>query len=203
MSAHDFAFITDSGLGSIVVLNLKTGSVRRLLERNPSTKAEAGVEPIIGGQPWKFSSDNTTPQVHTDGIAIDPKHEYVYYKALVGKTLYRVPIKSLINESLLEQELENLVEVVAITEPTDGLEFDAHGNLYMTSLEWNAIKVLKQNGVLEVFARSTDFLWPDTITISSDGHLIFTATQFHLMPAFNTEIDKRIPPYKIFRIKIQ
>src|SRR5262249_32910459 len=66
--AHGSAFMTDSGLGAIVVLNLATGNVRRLLEDHPSTKAEAGVEPIIGGRPWKFSSDNTTPQVHTDGI---------------------------------------------------------------------------------------------------------------------------------------
>jgi sugar lactone lactonase YvrE len=200
--AHGFAFITDSGLGSIVVLNLKTKTVRRLLGNHHSTKAEAGVEPVIGGRPWKFSSNNTTPQVHTDGIAIDPKREYVYYKALAGRTLYRVPIASLINESISEKDLEKLVEVVAITEPTDGLEFDEHGNLYMTSLEWNAIKVLRPGGQLEVFARSTDFIWPDSIAVSSDGYLIFSATQFHLMPAFNNDIDKRTPPYKIFRIKI-
>lgn len=84
--ANGFAFITDSGLGAIVVVNLATGTVRRLLEDHPSTKAEPGVEPVIGGRPWKFA-DNTTPQVHTDGIAIDPKQEYLYYKALVARTL--------------------------------------------------------------------------------------------------------------------
>jgi sugar lactone lactonase YvrE len=200
--AHGFAFMSDSGLGAIVVLNLTTGKVRRLLEDHASTKAEQNVEPVIGGRAWKFG-DNTTPQVHSDGIAVDPKLEHLYYKALVGRTLYRVAITALLDESLSPEALGNLVERVAVTEPTDGLAFDAQGNLYMTSLEWNAIKVLRPDGRIEVFARAADFLWPDTITMSSDGDLLFSASQFHLMPAFNGDVDKRTPPYKVFRLKLR
>lgn len=199
--AHGFAFISDSGIGAIVVLNLETGKVRRLLENHASTKAEPDVVPVIGGRPWKFA-DGTVPQVHSDGIAIDPKRELVYYKALVGRTLYRVPIAALLDESLSPEALGDRVESVAVTEPTDGLEFDAQGNLYLTSLEWNAIKVLRPGGRIEVFARAVDFLWPDTIAISRDGDLLFTAAQFHLMPAFNGGEDKRTPPYKVFRLKL-
>jgi sugar lactone lactonase YvrE len=199
--AHGHAFMTDSGLGAIVVLNLATGNVRRLLESHPSTKAEPGVEPVIGGRPWKFA-DDTTPQVHTDGIAIDPQREHVYYKPLVGRTLYRVPIAALLDESLSPEALGNLVERVAETEPTDGLEFDAEGNLYLTSLEWNAVKVLRPDGRIELFARASDFLWPDTITLSRDGDLLVSASQFHLMPDFNGGEDKRTPPYKVFRLEL-
>ena len=196
------AFISDSGIGAIVVLDLEKNKVRRLLENHPSTKAEPGVEPVIGGRPWKFQ-DGTTPQVHSDGIAIDPNKKYVYYKALVGNTLYRVPVNALLNESLSEDALGNLVEKVASVGPTDGLEFDAKGNLYMTSLEWNGIKVLRPDGKVELFARSTDFLWPDTFTITPDGDLAFSCSQFHLMPAFNGNEDKRTPPYKVFRLPLE
>ena len=199
--ANGFGFITDSGMGAIVVLNLKTGGVRRLLENHPSTKAELGVEPVIGDKPWKFA-DNSTPQVHSDGIAIDPKLEYVYYKALVGRTLYRISITALLDDALSPEALGKRVERVADTEPTDGLEFDAQGNLYMTSLEGNAIKALRPSGQIDVVARSTDFLWPDTITISPAGDLLFSATQFHKMPMFNNGEDKRVAPYKIFRLKL-
>jgi sugar lactone lactonase YvrE len=200
--AHGFAFMTDSGLGVIVVLDLSTGKVRRLLEDHASTKAEPSVEPVIGGRPWKFSADNTTPQVHTDGIAIDPARKYVYYKALTGRTLYRVSIAALLYKSLSSAALGNHVEGVALTAVTDGLEFDAQGNLYMTALEENAIKVLRPDGRFEVFATAPEFLWPDTITMSRDGDLLFSASQFHLMPAFNQNIDKRNPPYNVFRLKI-
>ena len=199
--AHGHAFMTDSGRGAIVVLNLETGKVRRLLEDHPSTKAEPGVEPVIGGKPWKFA-DGTTPQVHSDGIAIDPQRQYVYYKALTGRTLYRVPITSLLDESLAAEDLGKQVERVAEPGPTDGLEFDAEGNLYLTALEENAIRVLRKDGQLGLLANAGDFLWPDTITISREGDLLFSATQFHLMPAFNGNTDMRKAPYNIFRLKL-
>ena len=70
-----------------------------------------------------------------------------------------------------------------MTEPTGGMEFDAQGNLYLTAVGEDAIKVLRPNGRIEFFARATDFLWPDTIAVGHEGDLIFTASQLHLMPA--------------------
>jgi sugar lactone lactonase YvrE len=199
--AAGHAFMSDSGLGAIVVLDLETGKVRRLLEDHPSTKAEAGLEPIIGGRPWKFA-DGTTPQVHSDGIAIDPELEYVYYKALLGRTLYRVPVAALLDEKLSSAALGQLVETVAVTDVSDGLEFDAAGNLYLTALEHDAIKVYRRDRTYETFATARDFTWPDTITITRDGQMYFSASQFHLMPAFNQGQDKRTPPYSIFRLSL-
>lgn len=199
--ARGHAFISDSGLGAIVVVDLDTGKVRRLLEDHASPKVEPGVEPVIGGQPWKLPNGRP-PQVHVDGIAIDPQREHVYYKPLVGRTLYRIPIAALLDESLPSEAVGERVERVAETEPTDGLEFDAQGNLYLTSLEWNAIKVLRPDGRIELVARSTDFQWPDTIAMSRDGDLLLSCAQFHLLPDFNGGEDKRTPPYKVFRLKL-
>ncbi len=199
--AHGKAFISDSGLGAIIVVDLDTGQARRLLEDHASTKVEPGVVPVIGGKPWTFAN-GWPPQVHIDGIAIDPRGEWVYYKPLVGRTLYRVPVAALLDESLSAAAVGDQVEHVADTEPTDGLEFDVEGNLYLTSLEWNAIKVLRPDGRIELVARSTDFLWPDTITMTGDGDLIFSTAQFHLLPDFNGGEDKRTPPYKIFRLRL-
>ena len=196
--AFGHAFITDSGLGAIVVLNLATGQARRLLDQHASTKAETGVEPNIGGKPWKFG-DGTTPQVNSDGIAIDPKQDYVYYKALTARTLYRVPITALLNDSLSAEALGDQVERVAELGPTDGLEFDA-GNLYLTALEENAIRVLTQAGDSKLLASAGDFLSPDTITMGEQGELLFTATQFHLMPAFNGGVGKK--RLNVFRLRL-
>lgn len=199
--AHGHAFISDSGLGAIMVVDLDTGKVRRLLEDHASTKVEQGVEPMIGGRPWTFANGKS-PQVHVDGIAIDPQREHVYYKPLVGRTLYRVPIAALLDESLSPDAVGERVERVAETGVTDGLEFDAQGNLYLTSLEGNAITVLRPDGRIELVARSTDFQWPDTIAMSPDGDLLFSNAQFHLLPDFNGGEDKRTQPYKIFRLKL-
>ena len=61
-------------------------SSSRLLENHTSTKSEPGVQVIVDEVPYTFSP------VHADGIAIDPASEYVYYKALTGRTLYRVAV---------------------------------------------------------------------------------------------------------------
>jgi sugar lactone lactonase YvrE len=199
--ADGHAFISDSGLGAIVVIDLASGKVRRLLDDHPSTKAEPDCVPVIGGRPFRLA-DGTTPQVHIDGIAIDPTRQWVYYKPLIGRTLYRVPIRALLDGCLSAAAVSSQVERVAVTEPTDGLEFDAQGNLYMTSLEWGAIRVLRPDGRIEVFARATDMLWPDSIALSHDGDLLVSASQFHLMPAFNGGEDKRTTPFKVFRINL-
>lgn len=199
--ARGHAFITDSGLPAILVVNLDTGEVRRLLENHASTSVEPGVEPMPAGRPWKFANGKV-PQVHADGIAIDPQREYVYYKPLVGRTLYRVPIDALLDASLSAEAVGDRVERVAETGPTDGLEFDAQGNLYLTALEENAIKALRPDGRIDLVATTVDFQWPDSIAMTPDGDLIFSNAQFHLLPDFNGGEDRRTPPYKVFRLKL-
>lgn len=195
--ARGHAFITDSDLGALVVLELESGKARRLLASDPSTKAEPGVGLVIDGQPVKF------PPVHSDGIAVDPQFEYVYFKALIGRTIYRVAISALLDPTLSSEGLGRRVETVAISEPTGGMEFDGQGNLYLTGVQEDAIKVLRPSGRIDFFARAADFLWPDTIAISRDGELLFTASQLHLMPGYNDGVDRRAPPYKVFRLKLQ
>lgn len=198
--AKGHALMTDSGLGAIVVLDLATGAARRLLAGHPSTKAEPGVVPVIGGQPWR-RADGTASEVHSDGIAVDPRGEHLYYQALTGKTLYRVPIAALLDTSLSAEALGTRVERVATTQPTDGIEFDAQGNLYLTAIEDSAIKVLRPDGRLTVLAQSPDFAWPDSIAISGDT-LLFTASQIHRMPGFNGGKDLRRSPYQIYRLRL-
>lgn len=191
-----YAFITDSNLGAIVSLNLATGKARRLLENHPSTKSEADTTLVIDDVNYSFNP------VHVDGIALHPENQFIYYKALTGSTLYRIPARALIDEALTPEALGKLVETVAVTEPTGGIEFDSQGNLYMTAVEEDAIKVLRPDGRFDFFARATNFTWPDTIAVSQDGYLVFTASQLHLMPAHNGGVDKRSAPYKIFRLKL-
>ena len=133
---------------------------------------------------------------------MDPARQFIYYKALAGRTLYRIPVKALIDESMTSDDLGKRLETVAVTEPTDGIEFDAQGNLYLTAVEEDAIKVRRPDGHFEFFARATNFIWPDNIAVSHDGYLIFTASQLHLMPAHNGGVDTRSPPYNIFRLKL-
>lgn len=171
------AYITDSGLGAIVVVDLSDGSSRRLLAEHASTKAEA-VTLTIEGVAW-------SAPVHSDGIALDTRGGYVYYQALTGRTLYRVPTKMLRDESLDPAQLEAAVEVVGKTGASDGLAF-REGYVYLSSLEHNAVRRVAPDGSVEVVVQDERLKWPDSFAVAPDGTFYVTTTQLHLMGR-NTE----------------
>ncbi|UCD38509.1 MAG: hypothetical protein JSW54_03255, partial [Fidelibacterota bacterium] len=80
-----FAYISESGLGGIVVVDLASSQSRRLLADHPSTRAE-DIVLVIGGREY-LNPDGSKPQIHSDGIALDAGGEYLYYQALTGHNL--------------------------------------------------------------------------------------------------------------------
>ena len=197
-----FAYITDSGIGAIIVVDLATGKSRRRLENHPSTKAEPGYVPVIGGKELR-DENGQVPQIHVDGIAIDSAGKYLYYHALIGRTLYRIKTIMLKNFALSEKQLGRYVEKVADTGAVDGMLMDSDDNLYLTGLEENAIKRYRPAGdTLETIVQDDRLQWPDSLDISLDDFLYFTASQIHRMPRFHFGTDERILPYKLYKMDV-
>lgn len=191
-TARRFAYITDSGRGAIIVVNLATGQGRRVLADHPSTKSE-GITISIDGKEW-LRPDGSVPQVHADGIALDAKGEYLYYQALTGRSLYRIETAALRNPRLPEQELGKKVEFLGTTGAADGIEFGPAGNLYLTALEESAIKRFTPDRTLETVVQHSRLAWPDSFAAGADGYLYVTTSQIHLMPAPQE-------PYRLFKFK--
>jgi sugar lactone lactonase YvrE len=196
----EVAYITDSGTGALVVVDLTSGKSRRVLADHPSTKAEPGYVPVIDGKEWR-DENGRVPQIHADGIAIDAEGVYLYYHALTARTLYRIKTSFLKDPKLSESELAAHVERVAYTGAVDGMLMDVDDNLYMTALEESAIKRYRPNGdILETIVKDDRIQWPDSMAISPDDNLYFTASQINLMPRYNFGRDKRLLPYKFFKV---
>ncbi len=194
-----FAYITDSGLGALVVVNLNTNRSRRALEAHPSTQAESDLAPIIGGRPWRDRNGNV-PHVHADGIALSADKEYLYYKALTGKKLYRIATRKLQNFSLPDSLLAEAVELVGETAVCDGMLVDRKDNLYLTDLAGSAILRRGPDGKVETVLADERIRWPDSLAISNDGDLYFTISQIHLSPRFNEGKDMQRDAYVVFRV---
>lgn len=196
----DFAYISDSGTGAIVVVELSSGKSWRRLEAHPSTKAEPGYVPVIGDKELR-DENGLVPQIHVDGIALDSTGEYLYYHALTARTLYRIKTSILKNFTLSDKQLAGYVEKVAETGAVDGMLMGTDDSLYLTALEKNSIQRYRPAGdVLETIVQDDRIQWPDSMDISSDDFLYFTASQIHRMPRFNHGRDERFPPYKLFKI---
>jgi sugar lactone lactonase YvrE len=75
--------------------------------------------------------DKKPPAFNSDGIALSPDGNYLYFQAVTAKTLYRVKTSALRdNPSGAASSLEK----VAQTFPVDGLWMDKKGRLYLSDL---------------------------------------------------------------------
>ncbi len=171
-------YMTESGIGALVVLDLKTGTPRRLLADHPSTKSE-DVWLTVEGERWVKEGEK--PQMHADGIALSPDKQHLYYHALTGYTLYRISTVALNDSSLDDTALAALVEDMGQTPAPDGMIFDQKGNLYMGNLEGNAVMYRTDDGIIHMLVQDEDLKWPDTLTMDKQGNLYVTTSRIHQM----------------------
>lgn len=189
-TTRDVAYITDSGLGAIVVVHLASGRARRVLEGHASTRSE-GIGLTIEGRTFLLP-DGSRPDVHADGLALSPEGEWLYYQALTGRTLYRVPTRALLDTNASPAQVAAEVETVGRTGAADGLTTGPDGRLYLASIEDNSVRVLGGQGVADLLFRDRRLAWPDSIAFGTDGALYVTSAQIHRDPASRE-------PYRIFR----
>jgi sugar lactone lactonase YvrE len=195
------AFITDSGKGAIIVVDLESGKARRLLDGHASTQPEKGVELTVTGKRLIDQQKKTSPQIASDGIALDVKNHYLYYHALTGHTLYRIKTNFLRDENLGEQEVESKVENVGQTPAPDGMLEGADGSVYITDLENNAIvRWDPASKRVEPFIADKRLLWPDTLSWGRNAELYVTASQIQNMPRFNNGRSTQTEPYQLWKI---
>jgi sugar lactone lactonase YvrE len=201
-TSNGFAFITDSGLGGLVVVDLKNHGSRRALQNHPSTKAEPSVALNIEGTKLVDPKTGEPLQINSDGIAYDKAGGFLYYQALTGRTLYRIPVRDLENTNLTDTELAKSVETVATVPAADGLAY-RNGSIYTTAIEQDAIVRLDlTTNQLEVLAKDTRLKWPDTLSFGPDGSLYVTTSQIHLMPRFNHGVSKVTQPFSVYRLPL-
>jgi sugar lactone lactonase YvrE len=207
------AFITDSaqnGPNGIIVVDLDSGESWRRLNDHPSTKAEdlRTFLPVVEGQPFVIKeqengSTKLAANMGSDGIAISATGERLYYCPLASRKLYSVGTEALSDRSADDQYVSQTVKDEGDKGgASDGLESDAEGRIYVTNYEHNAIMRQNPNGEWETIVHDPRLLWPDTMSLASDGYLYVTANQLHRQARFHDGRDMRRKPYTLFRIKV-
>lgn len=192
---ENMVYITDSGLGGLIVLDMTTGNSKRLLDKHPSTKSE-NVTLTVEKKEFTLA-DGTKPQIHSDGIALNPVDDKLYYHALTGYTLYRVPTSELKTDKKDETRLVKKVENLGATPAPDGMIFDKNGNLYMADLERNAISYRTPDGDMKILIQDERLKWPDSFTIDANNNLIFTDSLLQDAPAGSPVEDMTFKIYKV------
>lgn len=194
------AYLTDSGLGALVVVDLVTGKARRVLENDVSTEAEKDFKLQVEGRPV-IGENGKPPQINSDGIALDQMQGWLYFHALTGHALSRIRTADLRNPRLTKSQLSAKVERVAETPPPDGMIFGPDGKLYLTDIEHSAVNVFDlATKKLSPIVSDGRLRWPDSLAWGPQDMLYVTASQIENMPRFNGGKSTRTTPYQVFKI---
>ena len=188
------AYITDSGLkGALVVVDLKSGAARRLLEGHPTTMPEKNVVVHTDGKELR-RPDGRTAEFASDGIELSEDGKHLYWQALTGKTLYQIPTAALHNAKMSNEDLDKQIERVGENGVSDGLWIDKAGTMYISALEEDSIKTRK-GGNVETLIRDKRLRWPDTFAESSDGTIYVTASRIQDSAQFNPKAGPAVETY--------
>jgi len=203
------AFITDStdkGPNGIIVVDLDRGESWRRLDDHPSTKGEKGFLPAVEGRTMMNRPPGGPPsyiQMGSDGVAISHDGKRLFYCPLASRRLYSVSVDALVNLNLSDDMVgQTVIDHGEKGGGADGLESDAEGRVYVTNYEQNAILRRKVDGSYETLVQDPRVLWPDTLSLATDGYLYFTANQLHRQARFHHGKDLRQRPYSLFRIRV-
>jgi sugar lactone lactonase YvrE len=205
-------FITDSaqkGPNGIIVVDLASGESWRKLHDHATTKAEElqTFLPLVEGRPFleqrPDGSVNHGASMGSDGIAINADGTRLYYCPLGSRKLFSVSTDALADKSLSDKEVaDTVVDEGDRGGASDGLESDAAGYIYSTNYEHNAILRRRTGGQWETVVHDPRLLWPDTLSLATDGYLYVTANQLHRQARYHNGQDLRSKPYTLFRIRI-
>jgi sugar lactone lactonase YvrE len=205
------AFITDSsdsGENGIIVVDLGTGEAWRRLRDHPSTKALQPPEYVAMAEGRVFAErpPGEAPKPVTmgsDGIAISSDGERLWYCPLMSRRWYSVSTDALVDQTVSDEEVAGTVRDEGDKGgASDGLESDDAGVLYATDWDHNTILRRLPSGELQTLAHDERMLWPDTMSVATDGYLYFTANQLHRQAKYQGGVDQRAHPYYLFRTPI-
>jgi sugar lactone lactonase YvrE len=210
--SEGMAFITDSaqkGPNGIIVVDLASEQSWRRLHDHPSVKPEElqTFLPIVEGRPFLEQQPDGSVKhgasMGSDGIAINSDGTRLYYCPLGSRKLYSVDTNALSDQSLKEQEVgATVIDGGDRGGASDGLESDSAGNIYFTNYEHNAILRRSPDNRWETLTHDPRLLWPDTLSLATDGYLYVTANQLHRQARFHKGKDLRRKPYSLFRIRV-
>ncbi len=191
-------YISDSGVqGAILVVDLTSGTARRVLAGDTSTQADPSVTVTIEGHILR-RPDGRSLQIGVDGIAVSADGAYLYYQALIGKTLYRVPTASLLDARLTPAQLSAKVEPVQTTHPADGLWIDSQNRLYITNPEADSVESAMPGKPLTTLVRDKRLRWPDSFAQGPGGTLYISASHIQDSPWFKP--GAKVTPSDLFRV---
>ena len=192
------AFITDSGVqGALLVVDISSAKSVRVLDGHPSTQMKKGLNVSVDGKELR-RPDGRGVEFSADGIALSKDGDYLYWQAIKGDELYRIPASALTGAGLRGEDVSGQVEQYGINGVNDGLLI-AHGtdDMYLSSVQDNAIKVRSlaegPGAKPRIVVQDERLRWPDTFSQGPDGTIYVTTSHIQDSAFFKPDAPAALP----------
>jgi hypothetical protein len=171
----NYIYVTESGVGAIIVIERQSGRARRVLAGHPKMLADPRIVPLIDGREFRQTSGKV-PVVNASLIELSADGEWLYFNCLLGPVLRRVPVERLLNEKISDETIGNTIEDIVRIPPCAGIARDHSGNLYLSSFTDSSILRLHRKE-LEVVACHPRIAFPNESSVGLDNWFYVPASQ--------------------------
>ena len=173
--------------------------MRRVLKAHKSTLSDPAYKFIIDGR--ELMKEGKPAKFNSDGIALTPDGDWLYYKPLSDDKLYRIKTEFLRDEKMSDTALGNKVEDLGHFASSDGMIFGKDGNLYFGDPQNYRIVKISPELKMTTLVEDKRLIWPDSYAIA-DGYLYISCSQIQMQPEYNNGVNKRTSPYTVYRLKL-
>ena len=191
------AYVTDAGAPGLIVLDLASGSARRLLDHDPSTTAQRPI--MVDGETLK-GPDNKPAMIHADQLEVSPDGRYLYYQPLPGP-MYRIPTALLDDARASPQAVSAGVEFWYDTPALGGTAIGPDGTLYLNDIENDSVLSLTPDRVLATVIRDPRLHWADAPFLH-DGMLTLPVAQLDRASVFHHGKSQVRYPVALFDLRL-
>jgi sugar lactone lactonase YvrE len=204
--ADGFAYLPDSSLGALIVLNLSTGQARRVLAQDARLRSDRSLKLTVNGKPY-LNSKGELPNgnMSVNPIELSPDGRYLYFQPSGGPVLMRLPTRLLKDFSTPEPVLTNAVELMGRGPFNAGMTMTPDGSIYFSDIELGGITRRHPDGRLEAVARGPEsiLVWPDASRMGPDGYLYFPSSQINRFAGNSSTGRSELKfPFHLFKVKV-
>jgi sugar lactone lactonase YvrE len=177
------AYLTDAGRPGLIVVELRTGKARRVLDDHPATIA-ADDRPIVLDGATVMDPSGKPLRVNADPLEVSNDGTWLYFGPLEGPWS-RVPTKLLDDPAVSADTLSAAVEPWIDLPPVGGTAMGPDGSLYYSELATDSIKRRFPDGRVITLASDPALHWVDAPYIEPNGRLWLPAAQMDRVALFH------------------
>lgn len=192
------AFLTDAGKPGLIVVDLDSGSARRVLDGHASVTAGSLRNIVLSGQTLN-APDGRPLRVNADPLEVSADGQWLYYGPLQGPWS-KARISDLTDAQLTAHQQASRVQPFADLPPTGGTVMDEKGNLYFSDLAHDAIRVRRPDGRIDTLIEDRRLHWVDAPFLDKEGVLWLPAAQMDRVSLFNGGQSRVQWPMTVYRL---